>query len=76
MKLKIDGYEVEIAVREPDNKHFSNEATKYFLNKLSLLASVASSHYIKEGYKGLAAEADRVSDDIYNFLEGQGLYNF
>ena len=54
MRLRIDGYEVEIAVKEPDTKHFSNEATKYFLNKISLLASMASAHYTKEGYKGLA----------------------
>ena len=76
MRLKVNGYDVEIAVREPDKRYFSSEATKQFLNALSLYASIASDYYSKEGYKGIASEAEKVADDIYRYLKEQGLYNF
>lgn len=76
MRLKVNGYDVEIAVKEPCERYFSSKATKQFLNSLSLYASIASNYYSKEGYKAIAREADKIADDIFNYLKEQGLYNF
>lgn len=76
MRLNIGGFEVEIIAKGKYTKRFNRKDTLQFLNKISLLASVAEAHYTKEGYKGLADEAAEVGDDIYNFCGDNGLYKF
>lgn len=76
MKLNIGGFEVEIMAKDKYSKRLNRKDTLVFLNKISLLVSVAEVHYTKEGYKGLADEAAKISDDIYNFCGDNGLYKF
>lgn len=76
MRLNIDGFEVEIMAKDKYSKRLNRKDTYHLLNKISLLASVAATQYIKEGHRGLADEAIKFGDDIYDFCKKNGLYKF
>ena len=50
-------------------------ANKQTMNYLSILASEAYHNYKNEGYEGLANEADKFSQAIFDELSSQGYYN-
>lgn len=76
MKLRIAGYEVEVKARNLSISDRTNKAdTMHLLNLLSIYAKEASYKYGLEGCHGLEAEANQVSETIYELLKENGLYN-
>ena len=75
MRLKIDGMEVEIKVKGQYAKRFNKEDTMYFLNNVSLYASLAYAYYEERGHEASASRADEFSNDIYAHLKEIGCYD-
>lgn len=46
------------------------------LNLISILASEAAEKFRREGSNGLAAQAEKISSEIYETLKANGVYDF
>ena len=76
MKIKINGYEVNITAKyEHGNKRCNKEDTFAILNYISMLANESYYSYKKRGNNGLANWSKEVRDDIYDQLTEMGYYN-
>lgn len=78
MKLFIDGYEVDIKVRNmyTGKKNATQKETMAFLNSLTCELGRAD-EYLKEKYNGKYKNnpARRMANDIYNQLDAVGYYD-
>lgn len=78
MKLFIDGYEVDIKVRNmfSGKKNATQKDTMSFLNGLACELNQAD-EYTKEKYNGKYKNnpARRMANDIYNQLDAVGYYD-
>ena len=75
MKLMIGDYVVEIKAHDKYETRNNAEATKAFLNEVSIWASEAAKYEQTLQFDGLASSYNKSSDDIYNALKTLGYYN-
>lgn len=79
MLLMIGDYMVEVKAKRATevsrHKNFNKEDTCLFLNWLSILAYEAADKYEMNGYDILARLARSASDQIYDALDVEGLYD-
>lgn len=71
MTLTIEDYKVEISAYGFDDE----EATKAFLNMLSVELHEAASWNSLDGYRATAKAIQKQSDDIYDALAETGYYD-
>ena len=74
MKLIIDDFEVEVKAKFEGGERYNKEATLFFLNHLSMLASAARKHFESEGAYALADDAERVRSQLFKFCDDKGVY--
>ena len=84
MKIEIDGYEIELKVRDTVlSKHANEEDTLDFLNHLSSMYDDCSRFLMnefrkdetKKFYKGCAERKARVAHELFEFCRENGLYD-
>lgn len=75
MTLTINGYEVEIKVKDKGNNRFNKKDTMLFLNSLSLMFDYSCERNINKGYDSLAERDRKSSNEIYDFLYSLGYYD-
>ncbi len=75
MKLKADNYVIDIKVK---NAYFSERTNLMdaigFLNKASIAFQKAADAYKADGREFIAADFEKISDDIYAALKAAGAY--
>lgn len=74
MKVKVNGYEVEIKARDLSKDRATKKATLEFLNDLAILAIDSKEHNEELGYKSLAEEAENYRKAFYDVCDKNGLY--
>lgn len=71
MKLKIGDYEVTVTAKGSYTRD-----TKTFLNTLSSALADCADARLKNGLPATAYEVRKMSNDIYDFLDSKGYYDF
>ena len=76
MKLEnvLHGMSVDVKAKQGGDQRYNKEATQYFLNYVSLLATEAANRWDSMGCEAIAKEAREFGSVIYKMLEEQGLY--
>lgn len=72
MKINFGAYEVEISA--VNTLLLNEEATLPFLNELSSVFRDAAKYNEQLGYASIACHDLRISDDLFDICEEQGLY--
>lgn len=75
MKLNINGYEVDIKVKDKYSDRANKDDAMAFLNTLAIWAAEARDHYRKEGFGGLADVANIWQKDINTALDNKGFFD-
>lgn len=74
MKLKIDGCEVEIKVRDKLHPRANVRDTMAFLCKVGLMFRDAAQLNESQGYMTIARAVVRAADDIHDALSSKGYF--
>lgn len=76
MIFEIEDFKVEIKAHHMVNKSMkTEEAMKYFINVIAMLASEASKGYKEEGADALSDWARRIANETHNSLRKLGFYD-
>lgn len=75
MKVRVNGYEVEIKARDLSRDRANKKDTLQFMNDICCLAIEAREHYEMEGYVALTEEAESFRKAFFKVCDENGLYN-
>ena len=75
MKLRIENYEIEIKARDiRDKERMNKEDTGLFLSIISRICYKAEYAYKENNLNGLAKQASKIAEDIFDALNKEGYF--
>lgn len=72
MKITIGAYEVKISAV---NVYNGDIVTKEFLNRMAIAFAEEATKHEFDGCVAIAKEANKMREDIYDYLDGKGYYD-